>query len=590
MNDFFAFRRMITPIFIQIGYWVLIVGIAVLGVATGLFDSPLLAIPIAIFGFLVIRVVAEVLILGFRVSETTTDIRNATIGQTGTSASIVDRTSLTIADFLTFRRMIMPVIIRVVFVILIMLVIVGIGLVLLDWYIDTQRSRWTPSPFQYIPLIFAGVITLPIVRIITELFMVIFVVNENLTDIRNTESKRAAGTASVAGSGVQLVIKDFLAFRRMVAPIFIQIAYWFLIVFVILLAFNFNLFLTGDMNLVLRLLLTVAFLIPLLLIVRLFTEMSLVPFRINGTLTDIRTLIVRQEGGPAANETSSISDFLTFRRMIAPILIQVLYWILTIGIIMETIRAIIRVIIVITPFELPELLWEISFGRLHRSANELAFNLYEIGIESPYNLMIDFPVFVPGLLLGVLVYLLLVMRIYAEQLLLVFRVNESLTDIRNAKVRQTGDVNHRNLEATIVDFLMFRRMITPVLIQAFYWLLTVGVVILVWWAQDSGFLEDIPGGIPVVGLLLIAGLLAVRIFIEVSLILFRINGTLTDIGSATMLQAGSTRTESTPQTDTASAETPMKTCPYCAESIPYEETTCRYCRSEVPNEPESSGL
>lgn len=28
----------------------------------------------------------------------------------------------------------------------------------------------------------------------------------------------------------------------------------------------------------------------------------------------------------------------------------------------------------------------------------------------------------------------------------------------------------------------------------------------------------------------------------------------------------------------------MKTCPYCAESIPYEELRCRYCDSEVPGE------
>ena len=74
-------------------------------------------------------------------------------------------------------------------------------------------------------------------------------------------------------------------------------------------------------------------------------------------------------------------------------------------------------------------------------------------------------------------------------------------------------------------FLTFRRMITPVLIQIVYWILTViavigGLVLLV-----SGDGDERWGGLA----LLILGPIAVRLYAEIFMVIFRINETLTDI-------------------------------------------------------------
>lgn len=55
--------------------------------------------------------------------------------------------------------------------------------------------------------------------------------------------------------------------------------------------------------------------------------------------------------------------------------------------------------------------------------------------------------------------------------------------------------------------------------------------------------------------------------------------------AAATQSAPSTRPAATTQTSAAAMR--MKICPYCAESIRYEEIKCRHCGSDVPNETDS---
>ena len=81
------------------------------------------------------------------------------------------------------------------------------------------------------------------------------------------------------------------------------------------------------------------------------------------------------------------------------------------------------------------------------------------------------------------------------------------------------------------DFLTFRRMITPLLIQALFWILSaivmiIGVVLLI--------VGDGPGQRVAGFLMIFLGPLAVRVYLEIFMVVFRINETLTDIRANTM--------------------------------------------------------
>lgn len=77
MGDFLTFRRMITPIIIQIVFWIGIIGILVLGIlaivdgASGETDggAVVLGVLFIIFGPMIWRVFCELMILVFRIIE-----------------------------------------------------------------------------------------------------------------------------------------------------------------------------------------------------------------------------------------------------------------------------------------------------------------------------------------------------------------------------------------------------------------------------------------------------------------------------------------------------------------------------------------
>ena len=77
IKDFFSFRRMLTPVLIQILFWIGFVVCVVAGVVT-MFTPHGLAkgLQTLILGPLLVRIICELVILFFRINETLTDIRN----------------------------------------------------------------------------------------------------------------------------------------------------------------------------------------------------------------------------------------------------------------------------------------------------------------------------------------------------------------------------------------------------------------------------------------------------------------------------------------------------------------------------------
>ena len=100
MGDFLKFRRMITPIIIQIVFWIGIIGIVVLGILAivdGVSDESdvgeviIGGVLILIIGPLLWRVFCEVLILTFRIIENLADLRNIITGKRREGTLSIDK-------------------------------------------------------------------------------------------------------------------------------------------------------------------------------------------------------------------------------------------------------------------------------------------------------------------------------------------------------------------------------------------------------------------------------------------------------------------------------------------------------------------
>ena len=80
------------------------------------------------------------------------------------------------------------------------------------------------------------------------------------------------------------------------------------------------------------------------------------------------------------------------------------------------------------------------------------------------------------------------------------------------------------------DYLTFRKMITPIIIQILFWIGAVGSVLWALFLIFSGATTSRGGGLVLTGLvMLFLGPIIVRIYCELLILLFRINDTLNEI-------------------------------------------------------------
>jgi hypothetical protein len=82
LNDFFSFRKMITPVIIQIVFWIGVAVCIILGIGYMVVGSrygnggPVYGLLILLFGPVAVRIYCEILIIFFRINETLTEIKH----------------------------------------------------------------------------------------------------------------------------------------------------------------------------------------------------------------------------------------------------------------------------------------------------------------------------------------------------------------------------------------------------------------------------------------------------------------------------------------------------------------------------------
>lgn len=83
-GEYLSFRRMITPVFIQVIFWIAVAGIVIAGLAAIADDRAGQGILLIILGPLFVRIYAEILIVIFRINDNVAAIRGR--GESPTSA------------------------------------------------------------------------------------------------------------------------------------------------------------------------------------------------------------------------------------------------------------------------------------------------------------------------------------------------------------------------------------------------------------------------------------------------------------------------------------------------------------------------
>lgn len=97
------------------------------------------------------------------------------------------------------------------------------------------------------------------------------------------------------------------------------------------------------------------------------------------------------------------------------------------------------------------------------------------------------------------------------------------------RIRRDGDPG----TATLMDYLLFRRMIVPIIVQILFWLGILGSVVFSVVQFSMGIANiNRPGSTALIltsPLILIIGPLLSRVYAELLIVIFRINETLTEI-------------------------------------------------------------
>jgi hypothetical protein len=76
MNEYLSFRRMVTPVIIQVIFWIAVVAIVIAGIVQ-LSEGEIGGILVILLGPIAARIYAEILIVIFRINEDVAAIRRA---------------------------------------------------------------------------------------------------------------------------------------------------------------------------------------------------------------------------------------------------------------------------------------------------------------------------------------------------------------------------------------------------------------------------------------------------------------------------------------------------------------------------------
>ena len=340
MRDYGPYERLITPTIIRIVYWVLLALVVIVSFAA--FEAhPLAPLLVFVIGVLAVRIYCAVPILIFSINETLVEIKTRTRQLTGATRWTLQAMSNTGSNnFLTFRRFITPDFLqRLFWVVVLAIIVVGVaGLVAVFEFVEQARyGFWRPDPDDVartiakgaVAYLVFGVLALLLYRVFAEFVSVIFAINENISDVK--ELIRIVLPNPVASQQSKPTFQDFLGFRHLITPVYLQFWYWIVTIFAVFAILWGGIASAMATGSVATFLLTLLILVIVVLLIRIVAELAIVPFRINENLTDLRNITALSVSAAASGAGQSLVDFLAFRHMITTNIIQVLYWIVTVG-------------------------------------------------------------------------------------------------------------------------------------------------------------------------------------------------------------------------------------------------------------------